>query len=118
MVHGLLAQHRDKAALEAAMKQHGLSMYQRGNTIGVLDQDGKKHRLNTLGALPHYQEWQAQSQAQQKPKVAEKETPKPEHKPRKSQKIKAKKQKRTQSNQHQKNKRVPSSNQAQILRRN
>jgi hypothetical protein len=77
LVHGLLAQHRDKAALEAAMKQHGISMYQRGNTIGVLDQDGKKHRLNTLGALPHYQEWQAQ----QKPKVAEKETPKPEHKP-------------------------------------
>ena len=80
LVHGLLAQHRDKAALEAAMKQHGISMYQRGNTIGVLDQDGKKHRLNTLGVMPHYQEWQAQSQAQQKPKVAEKETPRPEHK--------------------------------------
>jgi hypothetical protein len=81
LLHGLLAQHQDKASLDVALKRHGLAIYQRGNTLGVIDHDHKKYRLGTLGVMVHYQEWQVQSQTQRKPKVAEKETSQPEQKP-------------------------------------
>jgi hypothetical protein len=98
ILHGLLAQHRDRESLDAALKQHGLAIYQRGNTIGVIDQDGKKHRFGTLGVMVHYQEWQVHSQTQHKPKVDEKETSKPEQK---SQEKPKKQSQETKTNQKQ-----------------
>ena len=79
LLHGLIAQHQDKASLDVALKLHGLAIYQRGNTLGVIDHDHKKYRLGTLGVMVHYQEWQVQSQTQRKPKVAEKETSQPKN---------------------------------------
>lgn len=70
LVHGLLDKHQDKTTLEAALEQHGFVLYQRGQTVGLVDQDGKKHRLSTLGIMPRYQEWQQKIQD----RVSQKET--------------------------------------------
>lgn len=71
LVHGLLDKHQDKTTLESALSQHGFTLYQRGQTVGLVDQDGKKHRLSTLGIMPRYQEWQQKAQE----RVSQKETP-------------------------------------------
>lgn len=71
LVHGLLDKHQDKTTLDSALSQYGLSLYQRGQTVGLVDQDGKKHRLSTLGLMPSYQQWQQKAQE----RVSQKETP-------------------------------------------
>lgn len=71
LVHGLLDKHQDKTTLEEALEQHGFTLYQRGQAVGLVDQDGKKHRLSTLGIMPRYQEWQQKAQEL----VSQKETP-------------------------------------------
>lgn len=50
-----LAQSGDE--LVALLKQDGYTLYQRGKTIGVreIGEEGRRYRLNTLGALEHYQ---------------------------------------------------------------
>lgn len=71
LLHELLNQHHDKTTLETALQEHGLAIYQRGSTVGILDQEnGKKHRLATLGVQPSYQLWQQKIQEE----VAKKET--------------------------------------------
>jgi hypothetical protein len=76
-IHTLLAQHQDQKSLDQALQSQGLSLYQRGKTLGVIDQDGKRHRLSTLGVEPHYQQWQEQQrtvdQARNNPITPEKQ---------------------------------------------
>ena len=77
-IHTLLAQHQDQKSLDQALQSQGLSLYQRGKTLGVIDQDGKRHRLSTLGVEPHYQQWQEQQrtvdQARNNPITPEKQS--------------------------------------------
>ena len=70
LLQGLFDKHQDKDALESALGHSGLALYQRGKSMGVVDQDGKKHRLATLGVMPSYQKWQQKIQEE----VAKKET--------------------------------------------
>lgn len=72
LIQELLNKHQDKTTLEAALGQHGFTLYQRGQTVGLVDQDGKKYRLSTLGIMPSYQAWQQKIQDS----VSQKETSK------------------------------------------
>lgn len=54
IVHGLLEYARSRPELEALLARHGLKLYERGNSPGLLDADGKKHRLKTLGLDLHF----------------------------------------------------------------
>jgi hypothetical protein len=62
-LHALLAQHRDIVSLQQALGERGLRFYQRGQNMGVIDPEGKRHRFSTLGIQPHFEEWQRHQQA-------------------------------------------------------
>lgn len=58
-LHGLFEQAASMAELERRLEAEGLSLYQRGKSLGVVERlpDGseRRHRLATLGLAEHYQ---------------------------------------------------------------
>jgi hypothetical protein len=58
-VHGMFEHARDRAELDRLLLEAGLRMYLRGKTLGIAEMlnDGseRKHRLSTLGLMPHYE---------------------------------------------------------------
>lgn len=58
-LHGLFEQAASMAELEMRLEAEGLSLYQRGKSLGVVERlpDGseRRHRLATLGLAEHYQ---------------------------------------------------------------
>lgn len=58
-LHAALEQARDFKELANRCQKEGIRFYERGKTIGIIvtEHDGneRKHRLETLGVLPHYQ---------------------------------------------------------------
>lgn len=54
VVHGLLEYARSREELDALLERSGLKLYERGKTLGLVDSDGKRHRLKTLGLDLHF----------------------------------------------------------------
>ena len=55
-LHGILQRAGTPEELTMLLREHNLELYQRGKTIGVIDQEtGRKHRLSTLGVEAHYE---------------------------------------------------------------
>lgn len=56
LLHGLFERAQNREELVSLLEQEGLSLYQRGKSIGIVDGlDTRKHRLSTLGLVEHYE---------------------------------------------------------------
>lgn len=56
-VHGAFARAGGGEELLALLRAAGLEIYQRGKSLGIIDQEtGRRHRLSTLGVESHYAE--------------------------------------------------------------
>lgn len=54
--HGIFEQAKTIDELKNLLSQEGFTIYQRGQTIGIVCSENKrKYRLKTLGLLPHYE---------------------------------------------------------------
>lgn len=56
LVHGLFERAQGREELVALLEKEGLSLYQRGKSVGIVDGlDARRHRLATLGLGEHYE---------------------------------------------------------------
>ena len=55
-LHGVFEQANTIKELNNLLAENGFKLYQRGQTVGVVNlETNRKHRLKTLGLLPHYE---------------------------------------------------------------
>ena len=55
-LHGVFEQANSIEELNELLDKNGFKLYQRGQTVGVINlATNRKHRLKTLGLLPHYE---------------------------------------------------------------
>ncbi|MFB0965589.1 MAG: relaxase/mobilization nuclease domain-containing protein [Patescibacteria group bacterium] len=54
IVHGLLEYAGSAKELDALLARHGFKVYRRGKTFGLVDAEGKRHRMKTLGLDLHF----------------------------------------------------------------
>jgi len=55
-LHGIFEQANSIEELNKLLAENGFKLYQRGQTVGVINlETNRKHRLKTLGILPHYE---------------------------------------------------------------
>lgn len=55
-LHGIFEQAKSIEELNNLLAENGFKLYQRGKTVGVVNlETNRKHRLKTLGILPHYE---------------------------------------------------------------
>lgn len=56
MLEALLQKARSREALDAELAKHGLTLYQRGRSVGVITEGGRRYRFGTLGLAEAYAE--------------------------------------------------------------
>jgi hypothetical protein len=69
-LHNLFEQYPDQKSFESVLKDRGYSVYTRGQNMGIIDAEGKRHRFQTLGIEAHFEAWQGRQ------KYSEKQYPK------------------------------------------
>lgn len=65
-MQNILATSRSPVDLQKNLEAQGLSVYQRGNSLGIVDREGKRHRFSTLGIEPKFHDWKQVVHEQEK----------------------------------------------------
>jgi len=71
-LHGIFEQAKSIDELNNLLAENGFKLYQRGQTVGVVNlETNRKHRLKTLGILPHYEATKSRFTAEPEPEKSD-----------------------------------------------
>ena len=71
-LHGIFEQAKSIDELNNLLAENGFKLYQRGQTVGVINlETNRKHRLKTLGLLPHYEATKERFTAEPEPEKSD-----------------------------------------------